>query len=124
MTALVLDASVAVELVSGELAWTGDDIFHAHVGLDIEVLSVLRRRSLRNEIPAHTARESLGVFTALLIERHPVRQLLPRMWAMRHDISAYDAGYVALAEALGYPLVTLDRKLAKTAARHCEVIVP
>lgn len=50
--------------------------------------------------------------------------LVTRIWAMRHDISAHDAGYVALAEALGVPLVTLDRKLARTAERYCEVIVP
>ncbi|MDQ0613556.1 putative nucleic acid-binding protein [Microbacterium sp. W4I4] len=124
MSALVLDASAAVELVSGELEWTVDGAFHAHAGLDIEVVSVLRRRALSDYFSAHAARESLEVFGQLQIERHPVRHLLSRIWMLRHDVSAYDAGYVALAEALGVPLLTLDKKLAITARRYCEVIVP
>ena len=42
----------------------------------------------------------------------------------RHDISLYDAGYVALAQKTRFPLITLDRKLAVTARRHCEVVTP
>lgn len=124
MRDLVLDASTAVELVRGALEWRLDGDLHAHAGLDLEVLSVLRRMSLHGEVLSHVAREALEVFMALDIERHPVQDLLPRVWALRHDMSAYDAGYVALAEALGAPLVTHDRKLATTAERYCEVIVP
>ncbi|MGO2684753.1 MAG: type II toxin-antitoxin system VapC family toxin [Microbacterium sp.] len=93
-------------------------------GLDIEVLSSLRRKTLRGEIPASDAREALDTLALLEVERHPLHGLLSRIWQMRSEISAYDAGYVALAEALDLPLLTLDRKLARTAERYCDVIVP
>lgn len=46
------------------------------------------------------------------------------LWPLRHDVSLYDACYVALAMVLRAPLVTLDRKLASNATRYCEVIIP
>lgn len=119
----VLDASAAVEAVIGTEEWVGGDRFHAHAGLDIEVLSVLRRQAIQHRLPSHVAREALDAFSELEITRHPLRRLIPRIWMLRDEISAYDAGYVALAEALGAPLLTLDRRLAKTAARYCDVIV-
>lgn len=122
-TAVVLDASAAIDALLGTGDWVNGDDFHAHAGLDIEVLSVLRRQTLHEALPAHRAREALDLFGELQITRHPLRRLIPRIWMLRDDVSAYDAGYVALAEALGIPLLTLDRKLAKTAARYCEVIV-
>ncbi|MFB8189885.1 type II toxin-antitoxin system VapC family toxin [Microbacterium sp. NPDC055988] len=122
-TAVVLDASAAIDALLGTSEWVHGDDFHAHAGLDIEVLSVLRRQTLHERLPAHRAREALDLFGELQITRHPLRRLIPRIWMLRDDVTAYDAGYVALAEALGIPLLTLDRKLAKTAARYCEVIV-
>ncbi|MEJ1087174.1 type II toxin-antitoxin system VapC family toxin [Microbacterium sp. Mu-80] len=124
MTDVVLDASALVDVLLDGASLPEDGRFHAHCGLDLEVVAVLRRRVQRDELPAHGAREVLDSFLQLDIERHPMTDLIPRVWAMRHDISAYDAGYVVLAEALGYPLVTLDRKLARTAERYCDVIVP
>ena len=57
------------------------------------------------------------------IIRHPLRRLIPRIWTLREEVSAYDAGSVAPAEALGVPLLALDRRLAKTAAGYCDVVV-
>ncbi|WP_101846884.1 PIN domain-containing protein [Zhihengliuella sp. ISTPL4] len=57
------------------------------------------------------------------IIRHPLRRLIPRIWSLRDDVSASDAGYVALAEALDVPLLTADHRLAKTAGRYCDVVV-
>ena len=122
-TAVVLDASAAIDALLGASDWVHGDDFHAHAGLDIEVLSVLRRQTLHDGLPAHRAREALDLFGELQITRHPLRRLIPRIWMLRDDVTASDAGYVALAEALDIPLLTLDRKLAKTAARYCEVIV-
>ena len=123
MKSVVIDASAAIEALLGADEWPGGDDLHAHAGLDIEVVSVLRRMAMRDALPAHVARDALDAFAELQITRHPVPRLIPRIWTMRHDISAYDAGYVALAEALGIPMLTLDRKLARTAARYCDVVV-
>ena len=124
MTAVVLDASAVIDAFLGEGPRQDWAAWHSHAGLDVEVLSGLRRKVLRGELPAHGAREVLDAFRELDIERHPISRLLPRAWAMRHDISAYDAVYVALAESLGVPLVTLDHRLAATASRYCDVLVP
>lgn len=124
MTVAVVDASAVIDACLGRGTWQVPDVLHAHAGLDIEVVSVLRRKALRGEIRASEAREALDTLALIKIERHPLPRLLSRIWQMRNDISAYDAGYVALAEALGVPLLTLDRKLAKTAERYCDVIVP
>ncbi|MGM7670904.1 type II toxin-antitoxin system VapC family toxin [Microbacterium sp. A93] len=124
VTAVVLDASAAIDASLGRGTWPVPDSLHTHAGLDIEVMAMLRRKVLRNELSASFARESIDVFASLDVERHPLTHLLSRIWALRHDISAYDAGYVALAEALGIPLLTLDRNLARTAQRYCDVITP
>ena len=58
---------------------------------------------------------------ALPIRRLPHAPLLPRIWALRDNLTAYDAAYVALAEAIGAPLLTADRKLARAPGIDCEV---
>lgn len=119
----MIDASAVVEsLTVGQHGLAADDDWHAPHLLDFEVSSTLRRGAYAGDWAPSFARECLGYFMGLEIERHPARGLLPRMWELRHDISAYDASYVALAEALGVPLVTLDRRLATTARRYCDVI--
>ncbi len=123
MRGVVLDASAVADAALGA-SGLPREIFHSHIGLDIEVMSVFRRQVIHGMVSAHEAREAIDVFLSIEIASHPVRRLLPRIWSLRHDISSYDAGYVALAESLGIPLVTRDKKLAKTAQRYCDVIVP
>jgi predicted nucleic acid-binding protein len=85
---------------------------HAPHLIDIEFLSVLRRlvgKGLLDTRSAETARELFG---QLPIERYPHTLLSDRVWALRNNITTYDATYIALSEALGIPLVTSDIKLA------------
>jgi len=64
------------------------------------------------EITLATAEQAFDDFSNLVIERHEHRSLLPRVWELRDSLTAYDAAYVALAEALDAPLLTCDAKLA------------
>ena len=67
--------------------------------------------------------EALGRYRCLTIRRFEHLPLIRRIWDLRHNLTAYDAAYVALAEATGVPLVTADRRLANTPGNRAEVIV-
>jgi predicted nucleic acid-binding protein len=89
--------------------------------IDYEVQSAVRRRVLLGQLAPATAREALAAFGLLEITLHPAHAFAERMWDMRENISTYDAAYVALAEALGIPLMTGDHRLARTAGLYCDV---
>jgi predicted nucleic acid-binding protein len=129
---IVLDASAVVELVLGSPRGAGvrariqrpDESLNAPHLLDVEVVSVLRRYQLSGELSAEDGREALGDLTGLDIVRYPHDVLLPRVWELRTHVSAYDAVYLALAEVLEAPLVTLDRRLARARGHGARVEVP
>lgn len=122
---LVIDASAIVPAaITGGEFLPADKTWHAPAGLDLEFASALRRLTLAGIVSASDGREALDRFMAMNIDRHETARLLPRIWALRHDISSYDAAYVALAESLGVPLLTRDRRLARTAQRYCTVVAP
>ena len=126
---IVVDASAMVEVLLDmpEAATTERAVFgsgrplHAPHLLDLEVAQVVRRFHLRREIADERGEAALAVLALLSITRHDHGPLLPRVWELRHQMTAYDAAYVALAEALGAPLVTRDAKLA-AARGHGAVI--
>lgn len=92
--------------------------------VDVEVLGVVRRAYLRRELDrtaAEQAIEDLGSWPAARIDHRP---LLDRAWQLRESLSAPDALYVALAEALQATLLTLDRRLARAKGPRCEVAIP
>lgn len=91
--------------------------------LDVEVLAVLRRWERRTEISAARAAQALDDLELLPIVRHPSRALLRAAWALRHTLTAYDAQYVALAQALGARLITSDARMAR-ASRAAGVPAP
>ena len=117
--ALVIDASAALGVLLKSPA--GERLLdrlengaaaHAPHLIDVEIAHVLRRHVLRNTVGAGRAEACLTLWRQLDIERHPHENLLERIWRRRANLTAYDATYVALAEALGQPLVTADRRLA------------
>ena len=91
-------------------AW--GETLHAPYLIDLEVAQVLRRFSATGEIDPGRGLEALQIFADLPLTRYEHVPLLPRIWELRHNLTVYDAAYVALAEALGAPLVTRDSKLA------------
>jgi len=119
---IVLDASALLEILLRtplaerlmDRALDASERMHAPHLLDVEVTQVLRRLVQRKEIAAARAEQALEDLAKLLIERHEHQSLVSRVWQLRDSISAYDGVYVALAEALGAPLLTCDAKLAGT----------
>ncbi len=123
---IVVDASVALELLLRTPAasaverrlFGANETLHAPHLIDIEVAHVLRRYALAGEMSGERGREALEDLADLSLRRYPHEVLLPRAWELRANLTAYDAIYVALAEALDAPLLTRDRRLAG-AAGHC-----
>ncbi|MEO8504888.1 MAG: type II toxin-antitoxin system VapC family toxin [Acidobacteriota bacterium] len=125
---IVLDASAAVDLLLGNDSASiearvfahGEEVHAPHL-LDIEVASVLRRLAWRDEVTAVRAGQAMEDFIELPIHRHAHERYVPRIWELRFNLTAYDAVYVALAEVLGVPLLTRDRKLTATAGHEATV---
>jgi predicted nucleic acid-binding protein len=123
---IVVDASVVLRL----LLRTGadDDLrslvatedLHAPALVDVEVASGLRRLAAAGSVSANRAAEALADLGVLGVDRYPHTPLLPRIWQLRANLSAYDATYAALAEALHCALVTGDRGLATAPGPRCE----
>ena len=117
---IVLDASAVVELLrrSPAGAAVGSRLasvplpYHAPALLDVEVAQVFRRFAAAGSISAEGGQAALATLAVLPVRRHPHLPLLPRVWALRANLTAYDAIYVALAERLGATLVTRDSRLA------------
>lgn len=125
----VVDASVALELVlrtpeapfiEERLFAPGDVLYAPHL-IDLEVAQVLRRYAAGGHIAPARCRLALTDFTDMPIQRYPHGVLLPRIWELRNNLTAYDAAYVALSEALDTPLLTRDRKLAKAAGHRARI---
>jgi predicted nucleic acid-binding protein len=94
---------------------------HARHLLDVEVAQVFRRHVAQGAITASRAEEALQDLLDLRLLRYPHGLLLPRAWELRDNLTAYDAVYVALAEALDATLLTCDRKLASAPGHHARI---
>lgn len=130
--AVVLDASVISELLVGSsVGIMAAEHAAAHAGnlhvphlAVIETTSVLRAWARRGELPPGRAAAALEDLRDLPARRWPVEPLLVRVWELRENATAYDASYVALAEALAADLLTVDRRLARAmdGVARCRVV--
>jgi len=116
---VVVDASFALEVLLETprgLRYAGlffDQERHAPDLIDLEIAQTLRRLVLAGELADHRAMAVLDIHSDLALVRHSHAALLSRIWDLRSSLSAYDAAYVTLAEALDMPLLTCDAKLAR-----------
>lgn len=128
---IVVDASAVLELLLrgpraddvGRLVLSRGETLAAPHLLDLEVAQVLRRVASRGLLAAPRASQAFDDLGAMPISRYDHLPLLPRVWALRQSLTAYDAAYLALAEAIGAPLVTCDAALGAAPGRTAEVIV-
>lgn len=123
-SAVVVDALTAVEGTTKLRGYLAAEELHAPTLLDFEVVSTLRGLTLGGHISVARAEDLLTDFDDLPLQRWPFSNgLRRRAFQLRANISAYDAAYVALAEALECPLLTRDSRLARSTghAAHIEV---
>ncbi len=129
---IVLDASALVELLLGTSTGraiakrVADPALGLHVPhlADVEIAQALRRYVKEGQLDAAAAVMALEDLRSLDLQRHAHEPLLDRVWALRQNLSAYDAVYVALAEALETVLLTCDSRLARApgVASRVEVV--
>jgi predicted nucleic acid-binding protein len=126
---IVLDASAVVEIllktaVGAALVsrlFTPFRVLHAPHLMDLEVSQVLRRLVARRELQPERARQALSVLLDFPLQRYSHSPLIPRVWALRENLTAYDAAYVALAEVLGATLLTRDSRILRAAGHVVRV---
>lgn len=127
----VADASVLVAVLaeSGQRATAataallGRSVQVPHLAF-YEVMHVIRRHEARGLLRGADARAAVRDLARWPVTAWPLPPFAERVWTLRDNLTAYDAAYVALAEALDAPLVTFDGGIAHAAGPRCEVIVP
>lgn len=128
---IVADASAIIEVllntaraaaVRSYLFLPGQTIHVPHL-IDVEVVHVLRRYARTSTLSAARAQAALQDYSDMPLVRYPHDVLLSRIWSLRQNASAYDAAYLALAEALDAPLVTCDRALDSMPGHRASVRV-
>jgi predicted nucleic acid-binding protein len=126
---IVVDASALIEVLLGTAAasrlagrlFADGETLHAPHLLDVEVAQVLRRYALAGALDAERGKQALEDLADFPIARYPHQPFLSRIWDLRHNVTAYDAAYLALAEVLPAPLVTRDAKLAAAAGHQARI---
>jgi predicted nucleic acid-binding protein len=128
---VVVDASAAVALLVdagpdgtwAEQVLGRDQLVAPHL-MPVEAANILRRAAARGEISVDAAALAHADLLALSIDLFPYEPFAARVWELRENLTAYDAWYVALAEALGAKLATLDGALRRASGPRCEFLTP
>ncbi len=128
---IVLDASAAIEWLLGtptgrrikQRIFSRLESLHAPHLIDLEVAQVIRRYAAAGAMTASRGVEVLQDLRGLALTRYPHNVLIARIWQLRDNLTAYDAAYVALAEALGAPLLTCDSRIASASGHRAPVEV-
>ena len=123
---IVVDASALIEVLLRtssaqaieQRLFSSRQTIHAPQLIDVEVAQVIRRYAMAGQIDSDRGRAVLLDIMAFPMWRHSHDVLLPRVWELRNNLSAYDAVYLALAEALDASLLTHDQRLATATRRH------
>jgi predicted nucleic acid-binding protein len=124
----VVDASALIDRLLGGRRGAavdqavGQSAMVAPSHVDLEVLNAMRRLVRAGEVHEDRAAEAAQDLREAPLERVDISDLIPRIWAWRSNLSAYDAAYVAVAEVLECPLVTADAGLARAARRAVAVV--
>jgi predicted nucleic acid-binding protein len=126
---IVVDASAVLEVllntpsasrVAERLLAPGETLHAPHL-LDLEVTQVLRRYALAGQLEPSRGGQAVQDLLDLPLTRYPHDLFLPRIWELRRNVTAYDAAYLALAEALDVPLVTRDAALVSASTHRARV---
>ena len=128
---LVIDSSALIEALTN----TGRNGAWAEAMLDdprravpefalAETANLLRRMELLGRLTRNDATAAFRDLLRMPLERHEFTPYAERIWELRHNLTVYDAWYVAIAERLGCPLVTLDGNLYRAPGPSCEILVP
>jgi predicted nucleic acid-binding protein len=128
---MVIDASALLEFllqtplggrIEARMFRDGDELHTPHLA-DVEVVQALRRLVRMGELSAVRASEAIVDLADLDLHRHAHLDFLGRAWRLRDNVTAYDAMYVALAEAIDVPLVTCDGPLGRTPGHRARIEV-
>ncbi len=120
-TSAVLGALVGLPSDPQLTARVGREELHAPHLIDVEVIHALRRLVVSGNLSEDRASDARSDFADLTIIRYPHQPLADRMWELKANLSAYDAAFVALSEALAVPLVTCDRRLASASGHRAQI---
>ncbi|MDP9821453.1 putative nucleic acid-binding protein [Nocardioides massiliensis] len=121
MAAVLLDAGPDGRWATDAL--TGADLAAPSL-LAFETANIIRRHELAVLITADQAAQAHSDLMELAIEQWPYELLATRAWQLRPNLTTYDADYVALAELIGAPLVTLDRRIERAPGLRCRILTP
>jgi len=121
LVALLLDGGPGGRWVTEALA--GADLLAPSL-VAFESANIIRRHELAGLVSTDQAAQAHADLLDLTIEHWPYQLLASRTWELRHNLSSYDASYVALAELTGATLVTLDRRISRAPDLRCTITTP